>query len=64
MKKQKKVNGEILWVTANCVGYKCDCGEETVVDTEIYTGRHNTCSKCGKKYKLRQTNTVYQVEND
>ena len=58
-RRKKEADGEIVWISEPCVGYKCKCGKEIVVE-----GPHNTCPNCGKKYILRQTNTVFEVEKD
>ena len=58
---KEEAPGEILWIDDECVGYKCECGEEIVVD--IYSGPYNKCRKCGRQYILHQSNIVFEVKN-
>jgi len=56
---KKEAEGDIVWIAEECVGYKCECGEEIVVD--VYGTSPNKCPKCGRQYVLRQTNIVFEV---
>jgi len=39
-------------------------GDQVFAANAFYVKRSNTCPKCGKKYPLYQTNTVFEVEKD
>lgn len=58
----KKASGEILWIDEECVGYKCECGNDDLI-IGIYGSESNRCEKCGKKYHLSQINIVYELED-
>ena len=58
---KKEAHGKILWIDEECVGYKCECGEEIVVD--IYNVPYSKCSRCEKQFILRQSNIVFEIEN-
>jgi DNA-directed RNA polymerase subunit RPC12/RpoP len=58
---KKEANGEILWRDTELAVYKCKCGEEIVIDT--HNSPYNECPKCGKRYILHQSNTVFEVSD-
>jgi len=62
--KQKEAKGQIQWIDEECVGFKCECGEEIVVgipfeNDDAVDG--NICPKCGKRYILIQSNEVFEA---
>ena len=62
--KQKEAKGEIQWIDEECVGFKCECGEELVVSIYNEMFAPNKCPKCGKQYILIQSNEVFEVERE
>lgn len=66
--KHREAIAHIQWIGEECVGFKCECGaEEIVVDINSRydeNSRLNKCPLCGKQYILKQSNEVFEVEEE
>ncbi len=55
-----KAKGSITWIDDELVGFKCACGGKEM-SVSIYEDGAYSCEGCGKKYVLKQENTVYEI---
>ena len=53
--------GQITWVDDQCVGYKCECGEDEIV---IDVSGVEKCKRCGRIYMLEQVTEVFELLQD
>ena len=60
------------WIEDEMVYYECECGNKLVVDIygnpnygnpkiDRWKKNISTCETCGRKYFLKQENTIYEV---
>lgn len=62
--KRKEAKGQIQWIDEECVGFKCECGEELEVTINAKKFEPDKCLKCGKEYILIQSNEVFEIEDE
>ena len=53
----KELDVSFEWVDHNSVGFTCVCNRSIVIDTEEL----KECRFCGRKYRLKQSTTLYEV---